>query len=201
MSQGANPHVRQTATAPESGDFPSIQIPPKAAPSNPASHPSQLFQPAEVPSPDALLQTDVHQQEFAHALFSALDFIPDLPYDLDDYAPMNPIDTPKSFPQMPNMRLLQPEFFRRFDAPTLFYIFFYFTGTPQQFFAGRELKERGWRFHTKYQTWFRRLAEPVEITHDYELGKVEFFDHREPESWGIKQRNGFKFEYKYLETE
>jgi CCR4-NOT transcription complex subunit 3 len=110
------------------------------------SNPSQLFQPVEVSAPD------IPAQEFAHALYSVLDLIPDVPYDIDDYKPQNPVETPKSYPPMPNMKLLQPEFFRRCDASTLFYIFFYFPGTPQQCFAGRELRQRGWRFHMKYQT-------------------------------------------------
>jgi CCR4-NOT transcription complex subunit 3 len=189
--------MHRPQSPPEPSDFGSVPLPVKRIPSNP----SQLFQPVEVVAPDRILQTDIPPQEFAHALYSSLDLIPDVPYDIDDYKPQNPVETPKSYPQMPNMKLLQPEFFRRYDASTLFYIFFYFPGTPQQYFAGRELKQRGWRFHTKYQTWFKRATEPTEITQQYEVGKFDYLDHKVPDGWAVRQRSGFKLEYEYLDTE
>jgi hypothetical protein len=38
---------------------------------------------------------------------------------------------------------------------TLFFIFYFQTGTLQQYLAARELKRQGWRFHKKYLTWFQ----------------------------------------------
>jgi CCR4-NOT transcription complex subunit 3 len=99
------------------------------------------------------------------------------------------------------MRLLQPEFFRRYDVSTLFYVFFYFPGSSQQSFAGRELKQRGWRFHTKYQTWFHRVSPPSETTAAYEVGTFEYFDHTGPEPWIVRERRTFKLEYEHTETE
>jgi CCR4-NOT transcription complex subunit 3 len=168
----------------DSPDFPSI--PPKS-PSN--------------QSAESFLQTDIPRHEFAHALFSAIDLIPDVPYDLEDEQSRNSVPTRASYPRVPNMKLLQPEFFRRYDASTLFYVFFYFAGTAQQYFAAGELKRRGWRFHTKYQTWFRRIAEPVEVTPEYEICAFEYFHHTDPDAWGIRHRDAFKLEYEFLEAE
>lgn len=180
-------------------DFPTIASLPKKPPQAPQQH-GATFQPVEVQAPEQLLQTDMAQQDFANALYSSLDLIPDVPYDLSEYKPQNQVDIPQFYPTMPNMKLLQPEFFRRYDLSTLFYIFFYFPGSAPQFFAGRELKQRGWRFHTKYQTWFHRISEVTESTSTYEIGKFEYFDHSTAEGWCIRQRNAFKFEYEY-ETE
>lgn len=187
----------------EAEDFPTISVLSKKPPSVPASHPSQFFNPVEVQSPEVLLQTDMTQQDFAHALFASLDLIPDVPYDIADYKPQNEPcpESQNGYPQTPNMKLLQPEFFRRYDLSTLFYIFFYFPGTAQQYFAGRELKQRGWRFHTKYQTWIHRISEATKTTPQYEIGKFEYFHHKEPEEWCIKQRNEFQLDYNDIENE
>jgi CCR4-NOT transcription complex subunit 3 len=185
----------------EPPDYSPISLLGKKSPGPAGSHQAQ-FQPVEITSPETLLQTDISQEEFAHSLLSSIDLIPDVPYELDDYKPQNPMPEPnRTFPQAPNMRLLQPDFFRRYDASTLFYIFFYFPGSPQQSFAGRELKQRGWKFHTKYQTWFRRVGEPAQMTPEYEIGTFEYFDHTGLEPWVVRERTGFRLEYEHLETE
>jgi CCR4-NOT transcription complex subunit 3 len=196
-----SPSHRQTEKSVDSPDFPTIPLLPKKIPTTSSGHRLQVFRPVEVTSPDELLQTDFHQHEFVHTLFSTLNLIPDVPSDNFDYQPTNPVDVPKSFPQIPNVKLLQPEFFKNYDVSTLFYMFFYFPGTPQQFLAGRELKQRGWRFHTIDQTWFRRLTEPIEVTSQYEIGTFEYFEHKEVDGWTIRQRTEFKLEYEFLETD
>jgi CCR4-NOT transcription complex subunit 3 len=190
-------HSHRSADPPESADSPGGAFLPKKSPPPPLP----VFQPVEVSCPDSLLQTDIPPHDFAHALYSAIDLIPDVPYDIEEYKPQNPVVTPAGYPQMPNMKLLQPEFFRRYDTSTLFYVFFYFPATPQQLYAGRELRQRGWRFHTKYQTWFRRAGEPAEVTAEYEIGRFEYFDHNAPDGWVVRIRPGFKLEYGYLDTD
>jgi CCR4-NOT transcription complex subunit 3 len=192
---------RQPEKSVDAHDFPTIPLLPKRSPVTPSVSPPQVFRPVEVSSPNELLQTDAGPQLFARALPTAFDLIPDVPYDNPDYRPQNPVAVPHSYPYLPNMKLLQPEFFKNYDEPTLFYVFFYFAGTPQQIFAGRELKQRGWRFHTLNQTWYRRTAEPIEVTPQYEIGAVEYFDHKEADAWQIRETAGFKFEYQFLETE
>ena len=150
--------------------------------------------------PNILAQADLKRQNYEHDLFTGIDLIPDVPYDLADYQPQNPIEVPSYFPQMPNMKLLQPEFMSKFDNLTLFYIFYYFPGTQFQFFAGKELKKRNWVFHTKQQNWYHRLTEPVELTSEYQIAKFEYFDHSSNRgAWSINQINSFKFEFIYLE--
>ena len=99
------------------------------------------------------------------------------------------------------MKLLQPEFFTKYDLDTLFFIFFYLTGTPQQYFAGKELKKRGWVFHKQYQSWFRLVGEATETTDQYQIGKFEYFDHASHENWMIRPRTNFKLEFSMIEKD
>jgi CCR4-NOT transcription complex subunit 3 len=101
-------------------------------------------------------------------------------------------------PLVPNTKLLLPEFIKRYDNLTLFYIFYYLPASPPQYFAGRELRSRDWKFHKKEQTWYRRLAEPTEVTKDYEIGKFERFDHGD--NWGITTIPSFTLEYALVES-
>jgi CCR4-NOT transcription complex subunit 3 len=149
-------------------------------------------------SPQSFTESDLTPQDFGHALSASLGFIPDSPYDIHDTAGSDAGSEASGYPQFPNMRLTQPESFSKFDLSTLFFIFFYSHGKPQQYFAWQELKKRDWKFHTKYQTWFRRIREPTEKTSQYEIGEFEYFDHSSNEGWCVRQRNGFKFEYEHL---
>jgi hypothetical protein len=76
------------------------------------SHPPQLFPAGDAGSAESLLQPDIPRHEFAHALFSIIDLITDLQYGVDDCPPLEPLPTGTSYPQIPNMNLLQPESFR-----------------------------------------------------------------------------------------
>jgi CCR4-NOT transcription complex subunit 3 len=44
--------------------------------------------------------------------------------------------------------------------------------------------------------WFQRLEEPQVITDDFEQGTYIYFDF---EKWAQRKKEGFTFEYKYLE--
>lgn len=148
-------------------------------------------------TPEELLQTDPTQREFERALFTSLDLIPDIPYELADYKPKNQADVPPEFPQTPNMKLFQPEFLKNYDLSTLFYIFFYFPGA-YQYFAGEELKKRNWIYHNMKKTWFHRLSEPFDKTNEYEIANFEYFDTSPEDFWKIKQIEAFQLEYKYV---
>lgn len=54
------------------------------------------------------------------------------------------------------------------------YIFIFSQGTKAQYMAAKTLKNKSWRFHTKYMTWFQRLEEPKLISDDYEQVSVVF---------------------------
>lgn len=163
---------------------------------SPQQQPIDLFPSSDVRSPENLLQTELTQQDFCRALSSEMNLIPDPPYDLHDVVHTeNSIDTRPSYPQTKNMKLVQPEFFKKYDLSTLFFIFFYSPGTSQQYFAGRELQNRDWIYHTKFQTWFHRIEEPKEKTAEYEISKYEYFDHSTSEGWCVRKFNNFKLEF------
>lgn len=118
------------------------------------------------------------------------------------------------------------EFFQRLSTETLFFIFYYMEGSKGQYLAAKALKKQSWRFHTKYMMWFQRHEEPKVINEEYEQvnyyfkitklcisfilwflfihsylflsfqGTYIYFDY---EKWGQRKKEGFTFEYKYLE--
>jgi CCR4-NOT transcription complex subunit 3 len=181
------------APAPAAAQPPPAPSPPAPLSALTAAQQLDLF---GLKSLDALLQTDFSPLDFAHALSSTLPFVPDPPY---DQAPPDPhSDAPPGWPQAPNLRLLQPEFFAKFDEQTLFYIFFYSPGTARQYWAGEELKQRGWFFHRKYNTWFKRAAErPAERAErgaEYEIGPFVYFDTLTREGWCSRVSQPFRFD-------
>lgn len=151
----------------------------------------------DIKSTESFTQTELTSQDLGHAVTSTMNFVPDTPYDMHSQLADTNTEGTRGYPQYPNMRLTRPEFFKNFDLSTLFFIFFYSPGTPQQFFAGKELKKREWMFNTHYQTWFRRLSEPTEKTATYEVAQFQYFDHSNNEGWCMRERS-FKFEYEHL---
>lgn len=115
---------------------------------------------------------------------------------LRHYLPRSPCPTPAYYPQVPPPHADTVEFFQRLSVETLFFIFYYMEGTKAQYLAAKALKKQSWRFHTKYMMWFQRHEEPKTITEDYEQGTYIYFDY---EKWGQRKKEGFTFEYRYLE--
>jgi len=115
------------------------------------------------------------------------------------YLPRNPYQTPRFFPEHPDPLLYEPPIFEKFDADTLFFIFYFQQGTYQQYLAACELKKGAWRYHKKYLTWFQRHCEPEETTEEYEKGTYVYFDY--DTSWCPRMKKKFVFEYSYLEDE
>jgi len=70
-----------------------------------------------------------------------------------------------------------PHIFDNLDMDTLFFVFYFQTGTLQQYLAARALKKQGWRFHKKYLTWFQRHEEPFETNLNCERGTYVYFDY------------------------
>lgn len=71
----------------------------------------------------------------------------------------------------------------------------YQRGEYERFVAAQLLRQRGWRFHKKFQMWFKRNSEPREVTDEFERGDYIFFDSTE--HWKVKTMRDFKFEYKF----
>nr|CAD7588861.1 unnamed protein product [Timema genevievae] len=115
---------------------------------------------------------------------------------LRPYLPRNPCPTPHYYHQVPLPHSDTVEFFQRLSTETLFFIFYYMEGTKAQYLAAKALKKQSWRFHTKYMMWFQRHEEPKVINEEYEQGTYIYFDY---EKWGQRKKEGFTFEYKYLE--
>jgi len=115
---------------------------------------------------------------------------------LRPYLPRNPCGTPHYYPQTPPPGSDTIEFFQRLSTETLFFIFYYMEGTKAQYLAAKALKKQSWRFHTKYMMWFQRHEEPKMINDEYEQGTYIYFDY---EKWGQRKKEGFTFEYRFLE--
>lgn len=112
------------------------------------------------------------------------------------YLPRNPCPTPPYHHQVPPPHSDTVEFYQRLSTETLFFIFYYLEGTKAQYLAAKALKKQSWRFHTKYMMWFQRHEEPKTITDEFEQGTYIYFDY---EKWGQRKKEGFTFEYRYLE--
>jgi len=115
---------------------------------------------------------------------------------LRPYLPRNPCPTPSYYPQLPPAQSDEIEFFLRLSTETLFFIFYYMEGTKAQYLAAKALKRQSWRFHTKYMMWFQRHEEPKIINDEFEQGTYIYFDF---EKWGQRKKEGFTFEYRFLE--
>ena len=115
---------------------------------------------------------------------------------LRHYLPRNPCPTPSYYHQTPMLNHDSIEFYLRLSTETLFFIFYYMEATKAQYMAAKALKKQSWRFHTKYMMWFQRHEEPKTITDEYEQGTYIYFDY---ERWGQRKKEGFTFEYRYLE--
>ncbi len=76
------------------------------------------------------------------------------------------------------------------DLDTLFYIFYYQSGSYQQFIAARELKQRGWSFNTRYTAYTSQHSigkgQHMIVDNKYEQGTYIFFDRNQ--SWQMRMR-------------
>ena len=115
------------------------------------------------------------------------------------YVAKTPFPTPSYYPQTPLSQFENPTIFEKFDADTLFFIFYHQQGTYQQYLAAKELKKQSWRFHKKYMTWFQRHEDPKVITEEFEQGTYVYFDYES--GWCQRKKPDFTFEYAFLEDE
>ncbi|CDW58492.1 CCR4-NOT transcription complex, subunit 3, partial [Trichuris trichiura] len=110
--------------------------------------------------------------------------------------PRMPCTTPSYYPQATQPPLESMEYYMRLPTEVLFFNFYYLEGTRAQYLAAKALKKQSWRFHTQYKMWFQRHEEPTTITDEYEQGTYVYFDF---EKWTQRKKEGFTFEYRYLE--
>lgn len=93
------------------------------------------------------------------------------------------------------------QFFAKLPVDALAVIFYYREGTHAQFLASQELKRQNWRFHKKFGVWVKRVENGTKTSNAaFEYGTYQYLDPS-AESWGLRLRNDFTFEYEYLEEE
>ncbi|KAI5449003.1 general negative regulator of transcription subunit 5 [Naganishia albida] len=118
------------------------------------------------------------------------------------YRPKNPYPTPDYYPQKPHASMVDQHLAQKMskmELDTLFFIFYYKPNTYEQWLAARELRQRSWRFHKQYLTWFQRYSQPQAITDDYEQGQYTYFDWEG--RWTFLRKADFRFMYAYLSDE
>ncbi|KAI3438424.1 hypothetical protein D9Q98_000855 [Chlorella vulgaris] len=131
-------------------------------------------------------------------------------------APQHPVVTPPSFPNMVHPSLRREETWKKLNAETAFFNFYFQQGTRQQLFGANALKTQGWRYHTQFNAWFARQSQPRTVTDAHEIGSLVYFDahlHNVTPTGGLLvqpqysgwcprvSRPDFLFEYKHMESE
>ena len=92
--------------------------------------------------------------------------------------PRNPFECHPAFPTTPPPFLVNnPAGFQKLGLDTLFFIFYFQQGSIQQGESAKVIKERAWRFHKKYKTWFKRHEDISCPSDEYEEGTYVYFDH------------------------
>ncbi|KAK7899307.1 hypothetical protein WMY93_020160 [Mugilogobius chulae] len=165
-------------------DVSSLHLPTDMFPSSTA--------PSGPPRPSAL---SVYQQAMEESAWTHMPHPSDSER-IRQYLMRNPCPTLPFHHQVPPPHSDTVEFYQRLSTETLFFIFYYLEGTKAQYLAAKALKKQSWRFHTKYMMWFQRHEEPKTITDEFEQGTYIYFDY---EKWGQRKKEGFTFEYRYLE--
>lgn len=117
-----------------------------------------------------------------------------------------PPPTPRSYPRTVPEVLKTPGLFEsgKLELETLMFGFYYEQATVRQSLAARQLQREGWAFHTKYNSWFRRLSPPA-TSPSSETGAYAYFDFHindvngAPKGWVPRVKEGFTFDYAYLQ--
>uniref|UniRef100_A0A669B197 CCR4-NOT transcription complex subunit 3 n=1 Tax=Oreochromis niloticus TaxID=8128 RepID=A0A669B197_ORENI len=173
------------------------------APSGPPSAPQPSLSEVSIPpslgvcplGPVPLSKDQVYQQAMQEQAWTHMPHPSDSER-IRQYLMRNPCPTLPFHHQVPPPHSDTVEFYQRLSTETLFFIFYYLEGTKAQYLAAKALKKQSWRFHTKYMMWFQRHEEPKTITDEFEQGTYIYFDY---EKWGQRKKEGFTFEYRYLE--
>uniref|UniRef100_A0A672I6L6 CCR4-NOT transcription complex subunit 3-like n=1 Tax=Salarias fasciatus TaxID=181472 RepID=A0A672I6L6_SALFA len=184
---------------PHSDIFPSSTTAPSGPPSAPQPSLSEVSIPPSLGvcplGPVPLSKDQLYQQAMEEAAWTHMPHPSDSER-IRQYLMRNPCPTLPFHHQVPPPHSDTVEFYQRLSTETLFFIFYYLEGTKAQYLAAKALKKQSWRFHTKYMMWFQRHEEPKTITDEFEQGTYIYFDY---EKWGQRKKEGFTFEYRYLE--
>ncbi|XP_026139666.1 CCR4-NOT transcription complex subunit 3-like isoform X1 [Carassius auratus] len=184
------------------GEISSLHLPDRAPP-GPTTAPQPAVSEVNLPpslgacplGPTPLTKEQLYQQAMQESAWTHMPHPSDSER-IRQYLMRNPCPTPPFHHQMPPHHSDSIEFYQRLSTETLFFIFYYLEGTKAQYLSAKALKKQSWRFHTKYMMWFQRHEEPKTITDEFEQGTYIYFDY---EKWGQRKKEGFTFEYRYLE--
>ncbi|XP_056617844.1 CCR4-NOT transcription complex subunit 3a isoform X1 [Triplophysa dalaica] len=191
------------------GEIPSLHLTDRdlfsgsSAPPGPTTAPQPAVSEVNLPpslgacplGPTPLTKEQLYQQAMQEAAWTHMPHPSDSER-IRQYLMRNPCPTPPFHHQVPPHHSDSIEFYQRLSTETLFFIFYYLEGTKAQYLSAKALKKQSWRFHTKYMMWFQRHEEPKTITDEFEQGTYIYFDY---EKWGQRKKEGFTFEYRYLE--
>ncbi|XP_018593486.1 CCR4-NOT transcription complex subunit 3a isoform X2 [Scleropages formosus] len=191
------------------GDMPGLHLPDRdifsgsGAPSGLPAAPQPSLSEVSIPpslgvcplGPVPLSKDQLYQQAMQESAWTHMPHPSDSER-IRQYLMRNPCPTLPFHHQVPPPHSDSVEFYQRLSTETLFFIFYYLEGTKAQYLAAKALKKQSWRFHTKYMMWFQRHEEPKTITDEFEQGTYIYFDY---EKWGQRKKEGFTFEYRYLE--
>lgn len=109
---------------------------------------------------------------------------------------LNPYQGHPSYPKKP---VFNNSYFKKYELDTLFFIFYHQQGTYQQYLAAKELKNKGWLYHKRFQSWFLRAGDPKLTAPDREKGSFNYFDYES--TWNTRRKQDFEFEYSFLEND
>ncbi|XP_073728368.1 CCR4-NOT transcription complex subunit 3a isoform X1 [Misgurnus anguillicaudatus] len=191
------------------GEIPSLHLTDRdlfsgsSAPPGPTTAPQPAVSEVNLPpslgacplGPTPLTKEQLYQQAMQESAWTHMPHPSDSER-IRQYLMRNPCPTPPFHHQVPPHHSDSIEFYQRLSTETLFFIFYYLEGTKAQYLSAKALKKQSWRFHTKYMMWFQRHEEPKTITDEFEQGTYIYFDY---EKWGQRKKEGFTFEYRYLE--
>lgn len=120
--------------------------------------------------------------------------------------PQNPAQAPPSYPKSLGAKLQGPSLYEQLDVESLFFAFYFKSGSVQQYLSARELKQQGWRYNMRHGAWFQRQEEPRVVAPDYERGNYVYFDPSlvqkgQGRGFVVRSKEDFTFEYRDLESE
>ncbi|XP_077599602.1 CCR4-NOT transcription complex subunit 3-like isoform X2 [Stigmatopora nigra] len=195
-SDGAKESQNSLMSTIDGGDVNSLELQADTFPCMPSSETSLPPSLGVCPlGPAPLSKEHLNQQALEEAVWARMPHPSDSER-IRQYLMRNPCPPVPFHHQVPPPHSDSVEFYQRLSTETLFFIFYYLEGTKAQYLAAKALKKQSWRFHTKYMMWFQRHEEPKTITDEFEQGTYIYFDY---EKWGQRKKEGFTFEYRYLE--
>lgn len=120
------------------------------------------------------IHKNIFQGKFSSDLKGSMEMVPNYPFGIEDkYSPLQRYNCRKEYPKTPQIRLLQPEMYRRYGDLILLYIFFNFSGSAYQKFAADALKSRGYIYIKDELIWIRLISHCITTKEGGAMAKCE----------------------------